>query len=375
MEEKKYEIVRIESNIDDHNHTRGSDGRQSSLRMLLRANNKGHNIVSITDHDSVRGYKNLEEDLYAVVETIKMDKSYNPENIIQVLKEVKLLTGVELITSYDGVIIEVLGYDIDVEKMEKEIQNLKSTIQKKPYEVLYQEFNKIIDEKGLIFDKKKLEDAYEKIKKEGKGGVVGPFYNELYAHEENRKFLQYEEDGEYKIADTLKLFINKCLYNSKTPLFVNMEESRPNYKATIDAIHRAGGKAILAHPGRYMDKFDCLAKLDEMISYGLDGIEVFYPDHSYEFRQKLLDKVKEHHLVASGGSDDHHSIKEGVQYQTGRVAVPDIPETKWIKETVGEGYLKKNNIIAKYIEELQEIADERNRSSYKDTREDDEEER
>ena len=361
MEEKKYEIVRIESNIDDHNHTRGSDGAQSSLRMLLRASNKELNIVSITDHKSVKGYKNLENNLYSLVGAVKIDKSYNPQNVIQALKEIRLLTGIEIETSYDEVLIEILGFGIDVDKMQEEWPKLRATRKKDPTDVLYHAFNKMIDEKGLVFDKKVLDEQYKRIQIEGKGGVVGTFYNELYAHEENRKFLQYEEDREYKIADTLKLFINKCLYNSKTPLFVNMEESRPNYKATIDAIHRAGGKAILAHPGRYMDKFDCLAKLDEMISYGLDGIEVFYPDHSYEFRQKLLDKVKEHHLVASGGSDDHHSIKEGVQYQTGRVAVPDIPETKWIKETVGEGYLKKNNIIAKYIEELQEIADESNR--------------
>lgn len=369
MEDKKYEIVRIESDIDNHNHTKGSDGRQSSLRMLLRANNKGRNIVSITDHDSVKGYKNLEEDLYAVVETVKMDKSYNPRNIIQILRDVKLMTGVELITSYNGVIVEVLGYDIDVKKMNEEIQNLKSNVKKKPYEVLYQEFNKIIDEKNLVFDKNILDEAYNKIKNEGKGGVVGPFFNELIRHEENKKYLIYGEDEEHKVADTLKLFINKCLYNSKSPLFVNMEESRPKYKDTIDAIHKAEGKAILAHPGRYMDKFNCLEKLDDMIAYGLDGIEVFYPDHPYEFRQKLLDKAREYNLIVSGGSDDHHSKKEGIQYEIGRVAVPDITETKWIKETVGEGYVQKNPILNKYIEELEKIAKEREKALEEDEEE------
>lgn len=362
MEDKKYEIINIESDIDNHNHTKGSDGRQSSLRMLLRANNKGKNIVSITDHDSVKGYKNLEEDLYAVVETVKMDKSYNPRNIIQTLRNVKLITGVELITSYNGVIIEILGYDIDVRKMNEEIQDLKAKVKKKPYEVLYQEFNKIIYEKKLVFDKSILDEAYEKIKTEGKGGVVGPFFNELFRHEENRQFLTYEEGKEIKVADTLKLFINKCLYNSKSPLFVNMEESRPTYKDTIDAIHRTGGKAILAHPGRYMDKFNCLEELDNMISYGLDGIEVYYPDHSEEFRNQLLHKVKEHNLIASGGSDDHHSKKEGIQYDIGRVAVPNIPETEWIKETVGEGYVQKKPILNKYIEELEKIAKEREKA-------------
>ena len=46
---------------------------------------------------------------------------------------------------------------------------------------------------ALKFDKTVLDEAYEKIKKEGKGGVVGPFYNELIKHEENKKLLKYIE--------------------------------------------------------------------------------------------------------------------------------------------------------------------------------------
>ena len=53
----KFEIVPIDINVDLHNHTKGSDGRQRSLRFLLRASSKGKNIVAITDHDSVKGIK------------------------------------------------------------------------------------------------------------------------------------------------------------------------------------------------------------------------------------------------------------------------------------------------------------------------------
>ena len=73
-----------------------------------------------------------------------------------------------------------------------------------------------------------------------------------------------------------------------------------------------------------------------MISCGLDGLEVFYPSHSFDFRKILLDKVEEHKLMTSGGSDDHCSIKEGYEYKTGTVSIPNIPETKWLSDAVSE---------------------------------------
>ena len=126
--ENKFEIMPIETNGDTHNHTRGSDGRQTSFRAMLRAYNQGINVMAITDHDSVRGFRNLEEDMYSVIGTIKEDKSYDPTKILEMLENIKILKGTELITSYNGVIIEVLGYNFDIEKMEVEIANLKFTI-------------------------------------------------------------------------------------------------------------------------------------------------------------------------------------------------------------------------------------------------------
>ena len=166
------------------------------------------------------------------------------------------------------------------------------------------------------------------------------------------------------MADTLKLFLNKHLYKAGSPFFVDMAETRPKYQDTIDAIHKAGGQAILAHPGRYMDKFDVLANLDDMISYGLDGLEVFYPDHPYELRQKLLAKAREHNIKVSGGSDDHNDIKyvngraTSYRYETGIVAIPDLPETKWIPELAEkDNFLQRSDKVRTAIQELDEIAD------------------
>lgn len=360
--EEKFEIVPVTFKSDMHNHTKGSDGRQSSLRFLLRASHNGETIISMTDHDSVRGYKNLENDLYSALEVIREDKSYDPTKLIDMLEKIKILKGTELITSYNGVIIEVLGYNFDVNKMQQEMDRLKTTVQRKPYEALYEGFTKIIQEKNLTFDKEVLDIAYQKIKEEGKGGVVGPFFNELIAHEENLSLLTYvDENGEEKTADNLKLFINKHLYNKKSPLFVDMSKTRPSYEDTIEAIHRAGGITSLAHPGRYNDKFNVLENIDDMIEKGLDKIEVYYPDHSYEFREALLQKAREHGIGVSGGSDDHHCKKEGIQYQMGRVAIPNIPETEWIQESVESGldFVKNSEKMQEIIKELKQLKEER----------------
>ena len=359
MDEKnKYEIMPVNVNADIHNHTRGSDGRQTSFRAMLRAYNEGMDTIAITDHDSVKGFRNFQKDLYSVMGTIKEDKSYNPTKILNMLENLKVLKGPELITSYNGVIVEILGYNFNIEKMEQEIEYLKTTVQQKPYEALYEGFKKIIEEKNIVFDTSVLDEAYRKIKEEGKGGVVGPFYNELASHEENKKLLKYtDENGNEKQADSLKLFINKHLYNKESELFVDMAKTRPSFKDTIDAIHRAGGQAFLAHAGRYKDKMPVENYIDDMIQEGLDGLEVYYPDHSYEFREFLLGKVREHDIKASGGSDDHHSMKEGIQYQTGRVAVPNIPETKWIEEDAesGKDFLKESIEVQEAIKELRQL--------------------
>ena len=361
-----FSMVTIESNVDNHNHSTGSDGKQSPLRVLIRTAKSFKNIMSITDHDSVSGYKELEDYMQTVVGKTKADEGYNPRALVDTLKSIKLIPGAELITSYNGVIIEVLGYGIDVDTMAEEIKNLKKTVSKKPYEKLYEAFSKKIDELGLVFDKTKLDEAFNRIKETGRGGVAGPFYEELMKHPENEKLLKYEENGEIKMADTLKLFLNKHLYKAGSPFFVDMAETRPKYKDTIDAIHKAGGQAILAHPGRYMDKFDVLANLDDMISYGLDGLEVFYPDHPYELRQKLLTKAREHNIKVSGGSDDHNDIKyvngraTSYRYETGIVAIPDLPETKWIPELAEkDNFLQRSEKVRTAIQELEQIADKR----------------
>jgi len=79
-------------------------------------------------------------------------------------------------------------------------------------------------------------------------------------------------------------------------------------KPTLDAtevmgvVHRAGGVAILAHPGSSRigpDQIRALAAL------GLDGFEVQHPKHGASARKKLRTLIEDTGLLASGGSDFH----------------------------------------------------------------------
>ena len=86
--------------------------------------------------------------------------------------------------------------------------------------------------------------------------------------------------------------------------------STRNIKKLINAIHDAGGIAVLAHPAccwaLSMDRF-----VKKLISYGLDGLEVYYPYQRHrgiiKFRtahhiEKLADK---YNLIKTGGTDLH----------------------------------------------------------------------
>lgn len=69
----------------------------------------------------------------------------------------------------------------------------------------------------------------------------------------------------------------------------------------IQEIKKAGGLAVMAHPGLVQDVWNFPAWKEA----GLDGLEVFYPSHSYTMKQELLKIARKYDLFATGGSDFH----------------------------------------------------------------------
>jgi 3',5'-nucleoside bisphosphate phosphatase len=69
----------------------------------------------------------------------------------------------------------------------------------------------------------------------------------------------------------------------------------------IARIRECGGLAVLAHPGRLRDR----RIIDDLVARGLQGLEVFYPQHDTEEVAYFRAKAKEHNLVMTAGSDFH----------------------------------------------------------------------
>jgi len=87
---------------------------------------------------------------------------------------------------------------------------------------------------------------------------------------------------------------------------------------------KAGGVAVLAHPGRLGDD-ERARVLAEALEAGVDGVEVWHPQHDAELRRSLAGLVERRGLLATGGSDYHGRHKPNVHLGTGvdgNVAVP-----------------------------------------------------
>ena len=86
--------------------------------------------------------------------------------------------------------------------------------------------------------------------------------------------------------------------------------AKRDIKKLIQAIHNAGGIAVLAHPAccwaLNLDRF-----VKKLNSYGLDGIEVYYPYKRHRgiikfHKTKSVEKIAEkYNLLKTGGTDLH----------------------------------------------------------------------
>ncbi len=115
--------------------------------------------------------------------------------------------------------------------------------------------------------------------------------------------------------DPNNIELNKiCAQNEKETKFdlVRIFKSRHPKKA-IQAIHKAGGIAVLAHPCCLMTPFlDSLVK--KLKSYGLDGIEQHYKYSRFRsvmkfHSRKKIEKISsKYSLIRTGGTDEHGSL-------------------------------------------------------------------
>ena len=95
------------------------------------------------------------------------------------------------------------------------------------------------------------------------------------------------------------------IFGKNGPCFVKAEY--PDVTTIIDAIHKAGGIAILAswHLDYFSDE-----TIENIVDLGMDGIECFSPDVHEKTIASLLKIVQKRKLFVSCGSDYHGPTKQ-----------------------------------------------------------------
>lgn len=108
------------------------------------------------------------------------------------------------------------------------------------------------------------------------------------------------------------------LFSKESDINVIVDAKFPEPSEILEAIHDAGGIAVLAHP----DLFESLDLLDELIALGLDGVEVWHPLCSESKINYLKTVANKYNLLMTGGSDFHGMYSQGKTI-IGDILTPD----------------------------------------------------
>lgn len=244
---------------DLHIHTKLSDGTVGIDDIVILAKNAGVTTISITDHDCLAG-------------TVRAEMIGNRYGV-------NVIPGVEFSAtdSKRKSKVHILCYLPDKPERLEGLCKSNSLLRKRA---------------GVIMLKKvanKFPISEDFILRNAQGST--------------NIFKQHILKALMECGYTTEIFgdLHKKLFSKDSPMNVSMDPTYPEPQEIIEAIHEAGGIAILAHPGFY-NNFELF---EELIPLGLDGVEVWHPENSEEEQEALIKIAKKHGLLMTGGSDFH----------------------------------------------------------------------
>jgi len=272
--------------IDLHIHSTASDGSLTPAEIIDTASESGITALSLTDHDTIDGVKQI------LARGVQNGPAF--------------LTGVEISCSLppgckgeDSLHILGYGFDAHNRRLNHTLEQLKQArADRNP---------KIIQKLNDLGYDIRLEEV-ERLSTSGQTGR--PHIARVMV--------------EKQIADSFGHAFDEFLAKGR-PAYV--DKFRLSCNEAVHAVHEAGGVAVLAHPGLIEPerKETVETLINELASLGLDGIEVYYPEHSENQVEHLEGIAERLDLLVTGGTDFHGSFKQGVCMGTGYgdLHVPD----------------------------------------------------
>jgi predicted metal-dependent phosphoesterase TrpH len=251
--------------IDLHTHTTCSDGTDSPRDLVNKAIVQGIEVLGITDHDTTSGWQEATQSLRGSLQ-------------LALGAEISCLTN-------DGVSVHMLGLLFDP---------------------LHEEMQQVLEETrdGRLPRMRKM---IEKMRAEGM---------DISIEDVEKAMPSGATMGRPHLADAL---VAKKIVKSRDEAFIDLlhNDSRfyvshaaPTPVEAIALIRRAGGVAVIAHPfashrGQILKAEDFI----DLVSAGLNGIEVDHRDQNPDERAMLRVIALELDLVMTGSSDYHGTGK------------------------------------------------------------------
>ena len=263
---------------DLHTHSVFSDGTYSPSELIAEAKRLGL-IIALTDHNTAAG---LPEFMDAAQE-----------------QGVTAVPGVEFSTGYNGKELHLLGlfvlpehYAI-VERMVKEQHVLK--------EISNMELVERLNQAGYLID-------YAKVKRRNPNGNA------------NRAHMAAELLEQGYVTSVREAF--DTILSDKSGFYV--PPSRLQLTDVIKELRRIGVLPVLAHPLQELTEAELRELLPSAIEAGLVGMETMHSSYTPETICLAKKIAAEFHLLPSGGSDFHGSVKPDVALGRGKGWL-DIP--------------------------------------------------
>ncbi|MCQ2736434.1 MAG: PHP domain-containing protein [bacterium] len=262
---------------DFHTHTTASDGTMAPEESLEYARKCGITHMAVTDHDSAGSLDRF------------MEKA----------KEFGItpVAGIEFGCPYKKGEVHILGYGMDwknakfhdaIEKLQKSrIGRIEKTLN-------------ILHDCGIELS---MNDLLQ-----GSGGNPGRLHIARAAVKKGY-FADEHEIFESLIGEGKKAYVKK--------------ETLSVHEAS-ELVKQAGGITVVAHPGvTGLSRDD----LEFMVSEGVGGIEVFYPEHLPDYRKTLELFAADRGIIVTGGSD-FHGVRNG---KLTSIGMPDYPQKHFRK--------------------------------------------
>ena len=265
------------SGIDLHTHTTASDGTYAPAELVREAVRRGVRVLAVTDHDSVD----------AVVPALLTARDHPPLEIVP---------GIEINTDDPGGEIHILGYFIDHEALW-----LRDLLREFRTERAAR-VHRIADRLAALGHPIDAEEVFALVQE---GSAGRPHVAQIMVRRGH--------------VGTVREAFDRFLAAGK-PAYV--PHRKVASREACEIIRRAGGLAVVAHPGFHEDPEQMIR---ELAGTGLlDGVECYYAEHSPEQTARFLGLCRELSLVPTGGSDFH-----GPRVRAATLGLPPVPWEAW----------------------------------------------